>query len=55
MHIFTETTSSDEAGRSPGNDDEVSTYNLTVFQIFCWTVEKVRKLILLKKGGKCTL
>ena len=30
-----------EAGQSPANDDKVSTYNLTVFQIFYWTVGKV--------------
>ena len=30
-----------EAGQSPGNDDKVSTYNLTVFPIFYWTVGKV--------------
>ena len=37
MHIFTETTTSDETpGRSLGNDDEVNTFNLTVFQIFYW-------------------
>ena len=30
MHIFTETiTSATKGGRSPGNDDEVSTFNLT--------------------------
>ena len=51
MHIFTETTSSKKAGWSPGNDDQVSMYNLTVFQIFYWTVGKVLKLIPLKKGS----
>ena len=39
MDIFTETTTSDESWA--GNDDEVSTFNLTVFQIFYWTVGKV--------------
>ena len=28
-------------GRPPGNDDEVSTFNLTVFKIFYWTVGNV--------------
>ena len=51
MHIFTETTSSKKAGWSPGNDDQVSMYNLTVFQIFYWMVGKVLKLIPLKKGS----
>ena len=39
MHIFTVTTTSDESWA--GNDDKVSAFNLTVFQIFCWTVGKV--------------
>ena len=41
MHIFTVTTiyTSDESWA--GNDDEVSAFNLTVFQIFYWTVGKV--------------
>ena len=39
-----------KAGRSPWNNDEVSMYNLTVFQIFYWRVGKVWKLIPLKKG-----
>ena len=30
-----------EAGQSPGDNDKVSTYNLTVFPIFYWTVGKV--------------
>ena len=30
-----------KAGQSPENDDKVSTYNLTVFQIFYWTVGRV--------------
>ena len=38
MHFFTVTTTSDE--RWAGNDDEVSVFNLTVFQIFYWTVGK---------------
>ena len=38
------------AWASPGNNNEVSTYNLTVFQMFYWTVGKVWKLIPLKKG-----
>ena len=40
-----------KAGRSHGNDDEVGTFNLTVFQIFYWTVGKVWKLIPLKEGS----
>ena len=39
MHIFTVTTTSDESW--VGNDDEVSAFNRTVFQIFYWTVGKV--------------
>ena len=38
MHIFTVTTTSDE---SWAGNDEVSTFNLTVLQIFYWTVGKV--------------
>ena len=50
MHIFTVTTTSDRESWA-GNDDEVSAFNLTVFQIFYWTVGKVWKLIPLKEGG----
>ena len=39
-----------KAGRCPGSDDEVGTYNLTVFRIFYLTVGKVGKLTPLKKG-----
>ena len=42
MHIFTVTTTSDES--LSGNDDKVSAFNLTVLQIFYWTVGKVWKL-----------
>ena len=40
MHIFTVTTTSDRESWA-GNDDEVSAFNLKVFQIFYWTVGKV--------------
>ena len=40
MHIFTVTTTSDRESWA-GKDDEVSAFNLTVFQIFYWTVGKV--------------
>ena len=40
MHIFTVTTTSDRESWA-GNDDEVSAFNFTVFQIFYWTVGKV--------------
>ena len=40
MHIFTVTTTSDRESWS-GNDDKVSAFNPTVFQIFYWTVGKV--------------
>ena len=45
MHFFTETTTLQvtKAGRSPGNDDEVSALNLTVFQLLYWTIGKVSK------------
>ena len=40
MHIFTLTTTSDRESWA-GNDDEVSAFNLAVFQTFYWTVGKV--------------
>ena len=42
-----------KAGWSPGNNDEVSMFNLTVFQIFYWMVGKVWKLrpVPLKKNS----
>ena len=40
MHIFTVTTTSDRESWA-GNDDEVSAFNLTAFQIFYWTVGNV--------------
>ena len=40
MHIFTVTTTSDRESWA-GNNDEVSAFNLIVFQIFYWTVGKV--------------
>ena len=44
------TTTSDRESWA-GNDEKVSAFNLTVFQIFYWTVGKVWKLIHLKKGS----
>ena len=41
MHIFTVTTTTSDRESWAGNDDEVSAFNLTVFQIFYWTVGKV--------------
>ena len=38
-----------EAGQSPGNDDKVSTYNLTVFQIFYWDGWDGLKVYILEK------
>ena len=47
MHIFTETTTSDEcSGWSPGNDDEVS-HNLQIFLLYGL---EVLKAYILKKG-----
>ena len=41
MHISQRLLQATKAGQSPGNNDKVSTFNLTVFQIFIWMVGKV--------------
>ena len=41
MHIFTVTTTTSDRESWAGNDDAVSAFNLTVFQIFYWMVGKV--------------
>ena len=44
-----------KTGRSARKDDEISPYNLTVFQIFYLTVGKVSILIPLKNALFCSL